>query len=101
MKHIFRKPLFAIATGGTWFVYRFASQTFVSANCDLSHSNDYRLSTLERKLERDPTLKIEYTRVINEYKKLGHMSLIETPEDDGFYMPHHAVLKGSSNTTKV
>jgi len=28
------------------------------------------------------------------------MSLVENPDDDGFYMPHHAVIKESNNTTK-
>lgn len=60
-----------------------------------------RLSSLERKLNANATLKIEYTRVLEEYLQLGHMSLIETPGDDGFYMLHHAVIKESSNTTKV
>lgn len=27
--------------------------------------------------------------------------MIETPNDYRFYMPHHAVIKESSNTTKV
>lgn len=59
------------------------------------------LVSLERKLDRDATLKLEYTQVIDEYKKLGHMSLVENPGNDGFYLPHHAVIKQSSNTTKV
>ncbi|XP_071580876.1 uncharacterized protein [Temnothorax nylanderi] len=29
------------------------------------------------------------------------MSIVESPEEDGFYMPHHAVIKESSHTTKV
>ncbi|XP_036138376.1 uncharacterized protein LOC118644289 [Monomorium pharaonis] len=60
-----------------------------------------RLLTLKRKLNNNSALKIEYTRVIDEYKKVNHMSLVESPDDDGFYMPHHAVIKNSSNTTKV
>lgn len=60
-----------------------------------------RLLCLERRLDRDITLKTQYTRIIDEYKQLDHMSLIEKPDDDGFYMPHHAVFKNSSNTTKI
>ncbi|XP_070521658.1 uncharacterized protein [Cardiocondyla obscurior] len=60
-----------------------------------------RLISLERKLRLDPTLMVEYTRIINEYKELGHMSLVENFDKHGYYMPHHAVMKASSNTTKV
>ncbi|XP_071642979.1 uncharacterized protein [Temnothorax longispinosus] len=60
-----------------------------------------RLISLERKLNANVTLKTEYTHVIEEYLKLGHMSIVESPEEDGFYMPHHAVIKESSHTTKV
>lgn len=40
---------------------------------------------------------------MDEYIELNHMSLMETPynESDGFYLPHHAVIKESSNTTKT
>lgn len=46
-------------------------------------------------------LKIEYTKIIEEYLKLGHMSLLENPDNDRYYMPQHAVIKNASNTTKV
>ncbi|XP_070528967.1 uncharacterized protein [Cardiocondyla obscurior] len=60
-----------------------------------------RLLTLERKLNMNLTLKHEYTQVIEEYKNLKHISKVEDIDDNGFYMPHHVVIKESSNTTKV
>ncbi|XP_011884070.1 PREDICTED: uncharacterized protein LOC105571210 [Vollenhovia emeryi] len=60
-----------------------------------------RLTSLERKLNANAILRNEYTQVLEEYLRLGHMSVVEISNDDGFYMPHHAVIKESSNTTKV
>ncbi|XP_024881061.1 uncharacterized protein LOC112460532 [Temnothorax curvispinosus] len=45
-----------------------------------------RLLSLERKLDANAKLKDEYIRVIEEYLELGHMSLVEDPNDDGFYI---------------
>ncbi|XP_036148390.1 uncharacterized protein LOC118647475 [Monomorium pharaonis] len=77
---------------------------FNDSNIHLGESRSValkRLLTLESKLNKNPGLKKEYTQVIDEYKRLNHISLVNSPEDDGFYMPHHAVVKNSSNTTKV
>ncbi|XP_070517427.1 uncharacterized protein [Cardiocondyla obscurior] len=60
-----------------------------------------RLFCLERRLNANIALKSEYTRIIDEYKALGHMTLDQDPESDGYYMPHHAVAKETSHTTKV
>jgi len=60
-----------------------------------------RLYSLERKLDSDPTLKLAYTKIIQEYLDLNQTSPIEDPADDGFYMPHHAVIKAASSTTRV
>ncbi|XP_011691571.1 PREDICTED: uncharacterized protein LOC105452295 [Wasmannia auropunctata] len=60
-----------------------------------------RLTSLERKLNANDSLKSEYARVIEEHLKLNHISLVKNPTDDGYYMPHHAVRKESSNTTKT
>ena len=38
---------------------------------------------------------------MDEHIKLGHISLIENPSEEGYYIPHHAVIKNSSNTTKL
>ncbi|XP_011858455.1 PREDICTED: uncharacterized protein LOC105556009 [Vollenhovia emeryi] len=77
---------------------------FREANQRLGESRNIalkRLTSLERKLNANAILRSEYTQVMEEYLRLGHMSVVEISNDDGFYMPHHAVIKESSNTTKV
>ncbi|KAG7212812.1 hypothetical protein KM043_013068 [Ampulex compressa] len=64
-----------------------------------------RFHNHERKLNRQPSLKKEYSQFIREYRELGHMRLV--PEEGmsravaAYYMPHHAVVKQSSLTTKL
>ncbi|XP_076289808.1 uncharacterized protein LOC143213640 [Lasioglossum baleicum] len=60
-----------------------------------------RFLALERKLERDPEFKKKYTEVIDEYRVLGHMKQVTTIQTPGFYLPHHAVFKPTSSTTKI
>ncbi|XP_011881913.1 PREDICTED: uncharacterized protein LOC105569791, partial [Vollenhovia emeryi] len=60
-----------------------------------------RLLSLERKLSSNAALRKEYARVIEKYLTLNHTLAIEGPDDDGYYLPHHAVIKEASNTTKV
>jgi len=60
-----------------------------------------RLLTLERKFNTNQILKNEYTQIIDEYLKLNYISVVEDVDDDGYYMTHHAVIKESSNTTKL
>jgi len=60
-----------------------------------------RFSALERKFERDGSFKAQYAQAFAEYLSLGHLSLVKDPEDDGYYMPHHAVFKEASDTTKI
>ncbi|XP_043494162.1 uncharacterized protein LOC122519062 [Polistes fuscatus] len=38
---------------------------------------------------------------MQEYLTLGHMSLVEDDPTGGCYLPHHAVIKSTSTTTKV
>ncbi|XP_018372395.1 PREDICTED: uncharacterized protein LOC108767167, partial [Trachymyrmex cornetzi] len=60
-----------------------------------------RLTALERRFLVDASLKTEYTRIIEEYLKLNYLSEVVDPNNYGYYMPHHAVSKATSNTTKV
>ncbi|CAI6358572.1 unnamed protein product [Macrosiphum euphorbiae] len=63
-----------------------------------------RFISVERKLQHDEKLRTEYTKFINEYIEIGH--IVEVVNElviakPSFYLPHHAVLKGSSLTTKL
>ena len=56
-------------------------------------------------LLKQPQLKKDYSDFLEQYVQLGHMSpLCEADvrkESPNFYMPHHAVLKETSSTTKL
>ncbi|KAL0822414.1 hypothetical protein ABMA28_004489 [Loxostege sticticalis] len=59
---------------------------------------------LERKLLRNPELKIKYDQVILEYIQLGHMEYVpieEQHKNDVVYLPHHAVIREDKSTTKL
>lgn len=80
-----------------------------------------RFLAIERKLTKDPVLYREYSNFIQEYVSLGHMTKLSTSSESEynnvviksmeadillsdvppFYLPHHAVLKSSSLTTKI
>ena len=60
-----------------------------------------RLYSLQRRLHAEVELQREYSAVIQDYLSQGHMSHLEEEPTGGYYMPHHAVLKPTSTTTKV
>lgn len=65
-----------------------------------------RLTTMERKFNANSVLRQSYGEFMNEYISLGHMELvpekeIERPTMKACYLPHHAVIKDSSITTKL
>lgn len=61
-----------------------------------------RFSALQRRFKRHPTFERHYTSVMQEYLDHGHMSPVQGfTDDDGFYLPHHAVIKETSMTTKL
>lgn len=73
----------------------------------LGHSRDQaerRLRSLERKLGKQADLRAQYIEFMSEYELLGHMSQTSEIVNDshtGFYLPHHAVFKVQSTTTKL
>lgn len=63
-----------------------------------------RFHCLEKRFESNPQLKLQYTQFMQEYLALGHMKLVESVENTPghhFYLPHHAVIKPDSTTTKL
>lgn len=60
------------------------------------------LLSLERRFQRNFDLFKQYKEFIAEYINLGHahvLDLLKDNAENGFYMPHHAVLKPTSSTT--
>ncbi|XP_068987481.1 uncharacterized protein [Bombus flavifrons] len=62
-----------------------------------------RLASLHRRFQRDKQFEAAYSAVIQEYLDLGHMTKItpDLPTTNGYYLPHHGVIKESSDTTKL
>ncbi|XP_038106572.1 uncharacterized protein LOC119766210 [Culex quinquefasciatus] len=64
-----------------------------------------RFLSLERRLARDPDLKLQYGEFIREYEELGHCKSADEADDlpntSRYYMPHHAILHPSSSTIKL
>ncbi|XP_055632709.1 uncharacterized protein LOC129773159 [Toxorhynchites rutilus septentrionalis] len=62
-----------------------------------------RFMGLEKRFSMHAELKKLYTEFIHEYLALKHMKPIseDEKEETGFYLPHHAVLKPHSTTTKL
>ncbi|XP_046424700.1 uncharacterized protein LOC124181972 [Neodiprion fabricii] len=77
---------------------------FREENIELGNSRSLalrRFYCLERRFKTDSNLFAEYSKVMQEYITLGHMSVIENEIEEGYYMPHHPVIKESSSTTKL
>ncbi|KAI5714707.1 hypothetical protein M8J77_004136 [Diaphorina citri] len=61
-----------------------------------------RFLSLEKKLNQNPELKLEYSAIIEDYLKQGFVSLLDNDNShDGYYIPHRAVVRMDKSTTKV
>lgn len=65
-----------------------------------------RLMKLESRFKTNRTLKEEYTTILREYEELGHTTRLgclndNRDESQNYYLPHHAVFKPESTTTKT
>lgn len=64
-----------------------------------------RFLSLEKRLQSDDKIKKGYSDFMEEYISLGHMEKISSDsshnELESYYLPHHAVCRDSSLTTKL
>lgn len=60
-----------------------------------------RLLQIERRLQSNSDLQLQYNQFLNEYLQLGHMQPVQKTSGSSFYLPHHAILRPSSSTTKL
>uniref|UniRef100_A0A1I8MME9 Peptidase A2 domain-containing protein n=1 Tax=Musca domestica TaxID=7370 RepID=A0A1I8MME9_MUSDO len=60
-----------------------------------------RFLSLEKRLEGCPKLKAEYRKTIDELITTKHMVKVEERKQGKYYMPHQAVIRETSLTTKV
>lgn len=68
---------------------------------DSRKNAERRLLSLERKFDRNPTLRAEYSKALQDFINQGHMIKMEKVNDGGYYMAHHAVYKPDSTSTPV
>lgn len=59
-----------------------------------------RLFQIEKRFKRDPLYKKRYHEEVNGYLERNHMSQCKLNTTDGYFLPHHAVVRESSTTTK-
>ncbi|XP_037050902.1 uncharacterized protein LOC119084808 isoform X2 [Bradysia coprophila] len=64
-----------------------------------------RLMKLESRFKANQELQEEYVKILKEYEELEHTSVIgeldKSTESTSYYLPHHAVFKPESTTTKT
>ncbi|GFY70392.1 integrase catalytic domain-containing protein [Trichonephila inaurata madagascariensis] len=57
---------------------------------------------LERRFVREPDTKDKYVEFLQEYEDLDHMQQVKDEEPGlHYYIPHHAVIRPESKTTKL
>ncbi|XP_038106567.1 uncharacterized protein LOC119766204 [Culex quinquefasciatus] len=62
-----------------------------------------RFIGMEKRFTTNPALKFMYTEFVHEYLLMKHMREVKEDSGEGpvYYLPHHAVLKPDSTTTKL
>ena len=66
-------------------------------------SAERRLHAIERRLERETELNVQYHNFMKQYEELGHMEPLKSHEgrQQCYVLQHHAVFKETSTTTRT
>ena len=66
-------------------------------------SAERRLRAIERRLERDPELKVQHHNFMKKHEELDHRDLMNSHRGKNrhYGVPHHSVFKAPSSTTKT
>lgn len=106
-EEFFQKTTFRQPDGR--YVVRLPFRSEFPQDVYLGHSKNMAFAQyhrMEKTLDKAPDLKPQYQAVLQEYLELNHMeasNCCETLDEKqfSFFLPHHAVLKPDSKTTKV
>lgn len=60
-----------------------------------------RMINLEKRFNLNSFLKTQYLEFMNEYIKLGHMSLVSDSNFASYILPHHAVFRNVNGSEKI
>ncbi|XP_075150959.1 uncharacterized protein LOC142225069 [Haematobia irritans] len=88
------------------YVVRLPFKKEYPSNISLGSSRHMALAQycrMEKNLNKNPELKSEYDNVLREYVSLNHMTISSDHcnADMTYFLPHHAVIRPDSKTTKV
>ncbi|XP_058827626.1 uncharacterized protein LOC131687552 [Topomyia yanbarensis] len=91
-------------TEGRYIVRLPLKQDVLSSLVDNRRTALRRFHQLEGRLVRNPDLHHQYRVFVEEYHALGHMQPVtdyENPPTSCYHLPHHAVVREDSTTTKL
>ncbi|XP_055527798.1 uncharacterized protein LOC129720360 [Wyeomyia smithii] len=60
-----------------------------------------RFLLMEKRFSRDNTLRDEYVKFMDDYESMGHMEVGSSVAGSQYFLPHHAVYRLESSTTKT
>ncbi|XP_055589846.1 uncharacterized protein LOC129742027 [Uranotaenia lowii] len=85
------------------YVVRLPLKESVSSIGDNRNIALRRFHMIESRLKRDKDLRAEYQDFMTQYAALGHMQRVDHTSHSipQYYLPHHAVIREESSTTKV